>query len=374
MIYLDHHAAAPLSERVRAAMAAAHAEAWANPSSVHAAGRAARALLERARRDVAQCIGAQPADVVFTAGGTEACNLGVLGLVGSRELTGVHLIGSAYEHPAVLAPLRELAGRGARLTLLAGAPGRLPSPEALGHALRDDTALVALQWVNHEVGAIADVAAYAAACRARGVPLLVDASQALGRIPCDVAALGASAVVLTASKLGGPAGTAALWLDRSCPLSPRALGGAQERGRRAGTPDVAALAGFGAAVAELPARLAAQAAVAARRDRLEAACLEAGAILNGGEGPRVASVTNLSVPGWRGEVMVAALDLEGLCASAGAACSSGLGAPSPVLQAMYPDAPWRAESALRLSLGPETSDAHIEAAVVVLQRVLARGA
>ena len=374
MIYLDHHAATPLSERVRAAIASAHAEAWANPSSIHAAGRAARALLERVRRALAGAIGAQPADVVFTAGGTEACNLGVLGLLGARDAESVHLVSSACEHPAVLAALRDLEARGARLTLLASDPGRLPSADALAGVLRDDTALVALQWVNHEVGAIAPVAAYAEACRARGVPLLVDASQALGRIPFDVAALGASAVVVTGSKVGGPAGTAALWLDRAHVLRPRALGGGQERGRRAGTPDVAALAGFGAALLELPTRFEAQAAVAARRDRLEAACLEAGAALNGAEGPRVASVTNVSMRGWRGEVLVAALDLEGLCASAGAACSSGLGAPSPVLQAMYPDAPWRAESALRLSLGPETSDADVEAAIAILRRVLARGA
>lgn len=370
MIYLDHHAATPLAPSVRAAIAEAHEVGWANPSSAHAAGREARRLLERARRQVAAQIGAAPADLVLTSGGTEACNLAVLGLAGQGE--PAHLVSSALEHPAVLAPLRALEARGSLLTLLSIEHGEPPSADALAAALRPDTALVALQWVNHEVGAIAPVAAYAAVCRARGIPLVVDASQALGKLPCDVATLGASAVVFTASKLGGPGGAAALWVDRRCALAPRVLGGAQERGRRAGTPDVAALSGFGAAAERVPERLAAQARIAALRDRLEGACVKAGATANAPRA-RVASVSNVSVPRWRGEVLVAALDVEGLCVSSGAACSSGLGEPSPVLRALYPDAPWRAESALRMSLGPETGEADVAAAIAILARVLGRG-
>jgi cysteine desulfurase len=232
--------------------------------------------------------------------------------------------------------------------------------------------LVVLQWVNHETGAIAPVFAYAEVCRAQGVPLVVDASQALGKLPCDLSELRAAAAVVTASKIGGPTGAAALWLSRGRELVATSYGGAQERGRRAGTPDVAAHVGFAAAAEQLEERLAAQPRIAKLRNRLEATCVAAGAVVNGGDGPRVATVTNVSVPGWRGEVLVAALDLEGLCASSGAACSSGLGAPSPVLQALYPDQPWRAESALRLSLGPETSDEEVERAIVILRRVLAR--
>jgi cysteine desulfurase len=325
---------------------------------------------------VARAVGAQPADLVFTAGGTEACNLGILGLIGAHA-GGAHLLTSALEHPAVSGTLDALVLRGAqveRLPLLGALP---PAPDALLAALRDDTALVALQWVNHETGCIAPVHEYARICRARGVPLVVDASQVLGKLPCDVAALGAAAVVFASSKLGGPAGAAALWIDRTRAFAQVSFGGAQERGRRAGTPDVATLVGFAAAVGEAPLRLDEMARLAGLRDRLEAALVELGAIVNAApppSGSRVATVSNVSVPGWRGEVLVAALDLEGLCASAGAACSSGLGAPSPVLLALYPEAPWRAESALRLSLGPETGEAEVEGAISILRRVLGRGA
>jgi cysteine desulfurase len=390
MIYLDHHAATPLSAPVLAAMEAVHREAWGNPSSVHAAGRAARARLEAARRVVARAVGAQPADLVFTAGGTEACNLGILGLIGARA-GGAHLVTSALEHPAVLGTLDALAQRGARVERLPLVGALPPSPDALQAALCDDTALVALQWVNHETGCIAPVQDYARICRARGVPLVVDASQVLGKLPCDVAELGASVVVFASSKLGGPAGAAALWIDRTRSFTQVSFGGAQERGRRAGTPDVATLAGFAAAVEQAPGRLAQMVRLASLRDRLEAALVALGASVNAAPasdpasraeqpsasipgGSRVATVSNVSVPGWRGEVLVAALDLEGLCASAGAACSSGLGAPSPVLLGLYPEAPWRAESALRLSLGPETSEVEVEQAIAILRQVLGRGA
>lgn len=369
MIYLDHHAATPLAPAARRAMADARERAWANPSSAHAAGRAARQLLEGARRRIAEGVGAKPADLVFTAGGTEACNLALHGLLSARPPS--HVVSSALEHPAVLARLRAYAARGADLTMLALSDGQPPSPAALADALRPDTAMVALQWVNHEVGAISDVAAYAAVCSARGIPLVVDASQALGKVLVDVGALGATAVVFTAAKLGGPSGAGALWVDRRAALAPLVLGGAQERGRRAGTPDVAAFAGFAAAVEGIGARLAAVPTMARSRDRLEAACLALGAVANAPTA-RVASVCNLSVRGWRGEVLVAALDVEGLCASSGAACSSGLGEPSPVLRALYPDEPWRAESALRLSLGPETTEAEIDQAIAMIGRVLAR--
>jgi cysteine desulfurase len=377
MIYLDHHAATPLSPAVRAAIASAHELSWANPSSVHAAGRAARASLERARRILAQAVHAQPADLVFTAGGTEACNLAVLGLLGERA-RGAHVLTSSLEHPAILGAVDLLAQRGARVERLPPLGGAPPSPDALAGALRDDTALVALQWVNHETGAIAPVHDYAALCRARDVPLVVDGSQALGKQRCDLTQLDAAAVVFASTKIGGPAGAAALWTARGRTLSPLAVGGAQERGRRAGTPDVAAVAGFAAALEALPTRLAHMPRLAQLRDRLERACVALGGTVNasphGAADARVATVTNVSVSGWRGEVLVAALDVEGLCASAGAACSSGLGAPSPVLLALYPEAPWRAESALRLSLGPETSEAEVERAIEILRRVLGRGA
>jgi cysteine desulfurase len=231
--------------------------------------------------------------------------------------------------------------------------------------------LAAIQWVNHETGTLFPVEAYATVCAARGVPLLVDACQTLGKVPVSVRTSGVSALVVSAAKLGGPAGAAALWVERCREVSQVIHGGAQERGRRPGTPHTAVFAGFGEACRGVPDRLADQARITKLRDRVEQGCIALGARVNA-PGPRVGTVTNLSVPGWRSDMLVAALDIEGLCASSGAACSSGLAEPSPVLRAMYPDEPERADSALRLSLGPETTEADVTQALVVVERVFAR--
>jgi len=368
VIYLDHHAATPLRAAVVRAMDEARAAGWANPSSVHAAGRRARAVLEGARDAVAGALGASPSDVVLTGGGTEACNLGVLGLGRAAK----RVVVSAVEHPAVSEAVARLEARGLSVVRLPAPDGRVPEPAQAGVRLDVDT-LVCLAWVSHETGTVFPVEAWAAACGRAGASMFVDATQALGKLPVAVDALGADAVAFAASKLGGPAGAGSLWVRRGREVAPVLAGGAQERGRRPGTPDVVAHAGFGAACAGLPERLSAMEAIGARRDALEAVLVAAGAVVNGAGAPRVATVTNTSVPAWRGETLVAALDLEGLCASSGAACSSGLGKPSPVVRAMVPDAPWRAESALRLSLGPETTDDEVARAGAVLRRVLARG-
>lgn len=359
-VYLDHHAATPLEPEVLEAMARAHHEAWANPSSAHAAGRAARRVLEDARSRVASAIGARPADVVLTSGGTEACNLGVLGLGPVRRA-----LVTSLEHPAVAVAAAALGAELRELSLLDGiAPDALPL---------EGVDLVCAQWVNHETGTVLPVERWAAQCRGAGVRLFVDACQALGKLPVDVGALGATAVAFAASKIGGPCGAGALYVERGVHVAPRALGGAQERGRRAGTPDVAALAGFGAACEVLPRRLAAMPEVARRRDRLEATLGVHGPI-NGAGGPRVATVTNVSPRGWNGARLAAALDVEGVRVSHGAACSSGLDAPSAVIAAMYPEDPRRAEAALRVSLGPATSDGDVDAALAALGAVLARRA
>ncbi len=356
-----------MSDGVQALVAAARREAWANPASVHGPGRAARAFVERARDQVARAVGALPADLVLTAGGTEAVNLGVLGLAPSAR----RVVTTTIEHPAVSASIRRLEARGATVIPMAVSRGRAPSVAELDEALAGAD-LAAIGWVNHETGTVLPVPAIAERCRAHAVPLFVDATQALGKLPVDVHALGATAVAFASSKVGGPPAAGALWIQRDTSLSPRMLGGGQERGRRAGTPDPAALAGFGAACAEVEARLATLPEVARRRDRLEQALCERGAVVNGAEGPRVATVTNVSVPGWRGPRLVAALDLEGLAVSSGAACSSGVDAPSPVLSAMHADEPWRARAALRASLSVGTSDDEVARAIEVLHRVLAR--
>jgi cysteine desulfurase len=373
MVYLDHHAATPLGAGARAAMDAVRGIAWANPSSVHAAGRAARALLESARRQVAAALGAAAADVVLTSGGSEACNLGVRGL---SDLRAGHVVSTEIEHPAVLRALDSLSERGAiAITRLAVPDGVAPSAAQLQQALRPDTRLCAIQWVNHETGTVLPIEQYARVCRAAGVPIFVDATQAAGKLAIDVEALGVDLLAIASHKLGGPAGAGALWVRRGLALTSLIAGGGQERGRRAGSPDVASMVGFGAACEELPARIAAQPRIAALRDRAEAALRGLQAAINGAGGERVATVTNASVRGWSGAELCAALDVEGVCVASGAACSSGLSEPSPVLRAMYPAAEgWRAGAALRLSFGPETIENTVEIALDAILRVVPRAA
>lgn len=360
MIYLDHHAATPLSPVARQAMDEAP---FGNPESAHAFGRCARAAVEHARRQVAGSVGAPPTDVIFTSGGTEACNLAVLGIGNPRRV-----VSSALEHPAVRAALPV---RGVPVVELPLTAGRAPSVSALEAEVRAGD-LVVLQQASHETGVIAEAVAFARIVRERGAWLVVDAVSAYGRIALDGIVREADAVALASHKVGGPAGAGALIVRRGVALAPQVLGGGQERGRRGGTPDVRALVGFGAAAEAIPARLAAMTEVARLRDRLEGALVTFGARVNG-EGPRIASVTHVSFVGWRGAELVAALDLEGLAASAGAACSSGLTAASPALQAWFPDDPERTTGTLRLSLGPETVDDDVERAIEIVRRVIARG-
>jgi cysteine desulfurase len=366
VIYLDHHAAAPMPESVRQAMHEAAPVAWANPSSTHAAGRASRQLLEEARERVAAALGAKPADVILTGGGTEACNLGVRAVsLGSRRL-----VSTEVEHPAVARSVERLHRKGREVLLLEARDGQPPSPEELDAVLRPGSA-VAIQWINHETGTLFPIEQYADVCGKQGARLFVDATQALGKLPLDVSTLGADAVAFAAQKIGGPAGAGACWVRRGLDVEPIVDGGSQERGRRPGTPDTISMVGFGAACEQVEARLQAQARLARMRDRIEAALLELGGTPNGVD-PRVGTVANLSFKGWEGPLLVAAMDLEGVCVSTGAACSSGLQEPSAVISAMYPDEQWRAGSALRISLGIETTHSDIETSLRAFQRVLAR--
>ncbi len=367
MIYLDHHAAVPPPDTVRHAMEEAAGVAWANPSSVHAAGRASRQLLEAARRDVAESIGAVAADVVMTGGGTEACNLGIRGLAAGCA----RVVTSQAEHPAVAESVRRLGREGREVIELGFAKGQPPSADELAGYLSPNT-LVAIQWVNHETGTIFPVREYAQACRRQAARLFVDATQALGKVPVDVGALGADAIAVAAQKIGGPAGAGACWVRRGLELEPVLDGGSQERGRRPGTLDTLSMVGFGAACRLTGHRLARQPRVLELRDRIETRLTGLGGAVNGDGAPRANTVSNLSFRGWRGPLLVAALDLEGVCISAGAACSSGLQEPSAVIRAMYPDEQWRAGSAVRISLGIETTDRDIEMTSRVFRQVLTR--
>jgi cysteine desulfurase len=323
-------------------------------------------MLEAAREEIARAIGAAAADIVLTGGGTEACNLGIRGLAAGCA----RVVMTRVEHPAVAESVRRLESEGREVIALGVIEGRPPSAEELASHLGPDT-LVAIQWVNHETGTLFPIDQYALACREHQARLFVDATQALGKVVIDASAIEADAIALAAQKIGGPAGAGACWVRRGLPLQPVLDGGSQERGRRPGTPDTLSIVGFGAACRSIAGRLADQPRVAKLRDRLEASLLELGGVLNGGP-CRTGTVSNLSFTGWRGPLLAAALDLEGICISTGAACSSGVQEPSAVIAAMYPDAQWRAGSAVRISLGIETTERDIETTSHAFRRVLAR--
>lgn len=367
-LYFDHHAATPLDRRVARVMERLLGEPLGNPASPHAAGRRARAVLEEARARVARAVNARPSEVVLTSGGTEACNLGVLGLA----LSAGRVVTTAIEHPAVLEPVAALVARGHERVSLAVPHGAPPDDAIVRRVLRSaPCALLAVQCVNHETGTLLPADAWCASASDANAPSFVDATQALGKIGIDFETIGASALALASHKIGGPAGAGALVVRRGVVVDPRMLGGAQERGLRAGTPDVIAYAGFGAACELVVERLHAQARLAAQRDRIESVLIARGGRVNG-TAPRVATVVDASMPGWRSSTLVAALDLEGLAVASGAACSSGVDAPSPVVRAMYPDDPSRAASAIRISLGLETTDDDVTRAIAILERVLSR--
>jgi cysteine desulfurase len=360
MIYLDHNASSPLVPAAREAMLAL-GEAG-NPSSEHAAGRRARGALEAARRAVADAVGVRPAEVCFTSGATEANNLALFG----TALSGGHIVTTPIEHVSVLGPVRELERRGTRVTWLpVDAEGRV-TVEGVAAALRPDTALVSIGWANGEIGAVQPIAEIAAVCRARGVLLHVDAAQAVGRVPVQAGDI--DLCTISAHKLGGPVGIGALVVRRGVGLRPLLRGGEQERGLRPGTENAAAAAGFAAAIATA----GWAGGLAALRDRLWDGIAAIGGVRR--HGPRdggLPNTLNVGIDGLVGETVVAALDLEGVCASVGSACAAGSGEPSAVLRAIGCD-DVTARGGVRFSLGPRTTAGEVDAAAAALRRVVER--
>jgi cysteine desulfurase len=350
--YLDWNATGRLRPQAQAAMTAALA-VTGNPSSVHAAGRAARHLVEQARGQVAALVGAAARDVVFTSGGTEANMLALSPTLGEALLV------SAIEHPSVRSGGRFAAVEEVPVTA-AGVVDLAALERLLAGRSRP---LVSLMLANNETGVIQPVAAAAAIVHAAGGLIHVDAVQGPGRIACDFNALGADLMTLSAHKIGGPQGVGALIRRDGIALDSLIKGGGQERGARAGTENVAGIAGFGVA-AEVAGRAMAEEAprMASLRDRLEAG-LEAtapDAIIFGTEVARLPNTTLFSVPGMKAETAVIAFDLEGVAVSSGAACSSGKVAPSHVLAAMEVS-PEFARGAIRVSLGYSTTEDEIRA-------------
>jgi cysteine desulfurase len=361
-------------------MTAAARDAWGNPSSVHAHGRRARARLEDARASVAALAACDPRDVLFTSGGTEANNLALRSAVAwgnararEREEGRTTVLTSQIEHPSVLRVVEALAAEGAAtLRLVTVLPDGTLDLGDLARAVAECAGflVLALQAVNHETGVIQPVGEAMRIVRA-GDPkrawVHVDAVQAFGRTE-DVVP-GADSRSLAGHKIRGPKGIGALFTQPGATIVPLLLGGAQERGVRPGTTDPVAAAGLGVAAAHALTGHERYARLAALRDRIEVSLVELGGSVNG-DGARAPHVTNVSFDGWRGAELVAALDLEGVSVSSGSACSAGTIEPSTVLRAMVGEA--RAASAVRISLGEETTNAEVEGALGAFARVLRR--
>jgi cysteine desulfurase len=333
---------------------------YGNASSIHHFGQAAKQRLEAARRQLASLIHANPTEIVFTGGGTEADNMAVLGV--ARGVRG-HVVTTAIEHPAVLMAVGQLEREGLAVTAVRVGSSGIVSPDDIRRALRPDTVLVSVMHANNELGTVQPIAEIARITRDAGIPLHVDGVQALGKIPVDVDALGVDLYSMSGHKLYAPKGVGALYVRRGTKLHPIVFGGHHERDRRPGTENVAGIAAFGAAAELAATRLSEEAGrLCSLRDRLEASVLDRlpGAGISGSRWNRVPNTSNLYFDGIDGEAMVIALDLRGFAVSTGAACSSGAIAPSHVLTAIGLDAD-RARASMRFSLGRSNTAEQVDA-------------
>ena len=371
MIYLDHNATTPVDPEVLEAMLPWFTERFGNAGSAHGAGHLAEAAVARARDQVAALLNASPAEIVFTAGATEALNHAVRGVAEAFPARR-HLVLTAVEHPALQALAAWWEAQGGAVTRIpVDGEGRLDLA-ALAAALREDTALVAVMAANNESGVILPVAEAGRLARARGALLLVDATQAVGKVPVDVQAWGADLAVLSAHKFHGPKGVGALFLRRGLRLKPLLIGGGQERGRRGGTENVPGLVGLGAAAQLATERLGYMACVGELRDHLEARLRAAipGLKVLGQGADRLPNTSLLAFEGVEGEALLLKLDRAGICVSTGSACSTGHREPSHVLRAMGVDAV-HAKGTLRLSLGRATTAAEVQAVEDLLPGLVA---
>jgi cysteine desulfurase len=336
-VYLDHNATSPLRPEAREAMEVTLARAWGNPASLHAEGRAARGVVEEARERVAGLAEVAPKEIVFTSGGTEAIAAAVRGVCDRAPAERRRIVVSAVEHSAVLESARQAARLGFVVVHVAcGDQGRV-DVDRFATQLGPDVTLAALQWANNETGVLQPVEDVGRLCRARGIPYLVDAVQAAGKVPIDIRRARADLVAFSGHKLGGPQGTGALVVREGIVLAPLIAGGAQETRRRAGTPAVAALAGFGAAASAAVRDLKSEPRrLLVLRAKLETRLQELFPEMRiHGQGvPRLATTLNLALPGVPGETLAIALDLRGFSVSSGSACASGAVEPSHVILAM----------------------------------------
>jgi cysteine desulfurase len=376
MIYLDYAATSPVHPEALAAMLPYLGDRFGNPSSIYGIAREARHAVDEARERIAGWLGCRPADLIFTSGGTESDNTAIKGVAFAARTTGNHLITTSIEHHAVLHACDSLEKFGFDVTYLpVDGDGRV-APEAVAAALTDRTILVSVMLANNEVGTVQPVREIAALLRQqpRRIWLHTDAVQAPGDLDLDVDDLGVDLLSLSGHKFGGPKGVGLLYLRRGTPFQPQQYGGSQERNRRAGTENVPGIVGMATALdIVMRERDTVRPRVARLRDRLidgVLACIP-GARLNGHPTERLANNASFSFEGVDGESLLMALDLAGIAASSGSACTSASLEPSHVLTAMGLPSEV-ARGSLRLTLGPATTDADVQTVLDLLPPIVAR--
>ena len=374
-VYLDHAATTPVDPEVAEAMARVYRDTAGNPSSIYEEGRAARALVDAAREEVAAAIGAQPSEIVFTSGGTEADNLALRGVIKTHTGARDGIVVSAIEHHAVLDTARDLEARGEARTTVVGVDrdGRV-SPQDIDAAIDARTAIVSVMHANNEIGTLQPIVEIGALCRASGVTFHSDAVQSVGALEIDVRRVPVDLLSVNAHKFYGPKGVGALYVRRGTRVATIQTGGGQEKGRRTGTENVAGVVGLGAAMRIATARRAEESARQARlRDRIVDGVLASvpDAVLTGHRTERLPNNASFCFPGTQGESLIIALDLAGFAVSSGSACTSGETEPSHVLLALGLIRQV-AQGSLRLSVGRGTTDADVDALLAALPPIVAR--
>ena len=374
MHYLDHAATTPIVPEAKAAFLAFLDGDFGNPSSVHAYGRAARRGVEDAREQVAAAIGASPAEITFTAGGTEADNLAIKGVATKLQGNGKHVVTTAFEHHAVLHSVEHLQDGGFKVTVVEVGSDGLVDPGRICDAVRRDTILVSVMAVNNEIGTVQDMAGIVSAAKDANRSTLVhsDAVQALGNIPVDVHRWDVDLASFSAHKLGGPKGVGALFVRAGVPVATQLHGGGHERGLRSGTLNAAGIAAFGAAAEVAATEVHAKAERLLRlRTRLLRGIRAAlpDVVVNGSLDARVPGNLNVSFPGGSGETLLLLLDAAGIACSSGSACQSGALDPSHVLLAIGLP-PRLADASIRFSLGRASTEEDVSAVLEVLPEIV----
>ncbi|MFZ0062531.1 MAG: cysteine desulfurase family protein [Pyrinomonadaceae bacterium] len=378
-VYLDHSASTPVDQRVVAAMLPSLTTSFGNPSSVHLFGQEVRAAVDRARREVAGLIGAQPNEIVFVSGGTEANNLAIRGLCETHTSGKGHLITSAIEHPSVRGCCDALEQQGWEVTRVPVNEAGILRVEDVRAALQPNTVLISIMLANNEIGTlqpVAEIGELVRVVRADNPQLRfhTDAVQAAGRLTLDVKALGCDLLSLSAHKLYAPQGVGALYIRRGVRLAPQNIGGHQERERRAGTESVPNIVAFGAAAKLARAELEQRNQQTKRlRDRFEALVSEriSDIVFNGDRELRLDHISNVSFRFIEGEGLLISLDLQGIAVSTGSACSSGTLEPSPVIRALGRNDEL-ARGAIRFSFGKDNTDQDVDYVLEVLPQVVER--